>query len=657
MQLSDKKANTDQHIIRCPLCLKAELYDNQDLVCSHCNKDNLELTRNSCIENDLINEIARNKINNIFESCKDFSNFKVVQNDIDKSLQTPQPSTESIKTLALQLIKLDILNTELKIKTVDKTQEVLDLRINELKKLIDLSQDKFDTRKEKLDSTCLKLFENYEIMNHDITTKILEYRFEKINQIEKQSLQLQHTNYKILKELIFSSKDSKTGNLKYIAKLKSSSHTHLLFHNQPVLKINDFFSYNNKLPQINEYLENLIKLQVHLLDVFKDDSIELPYLKELEYFLPDSKFYGLVQEKENFMMNGGKLESDENEELDKRKVSDNQNVSVNNENVIKLGYKIELPLSSKTINSQLRRASLNKPEEELSTPSPKIEENTPPKNIGSPIKNSISGKKMIIIPHKILTKPFTKLTTKEYLKFLLIIVKILVNFKAFFHSTMDLIPRSNISSLSLSNTIYQFRNSSEEKEMDMYNFEKILEKVASMNQYFKYKLHFLQNAKLSNEKPDMSISSLLGLGSLNSFNIHSTSNSGTDSRISNSPNSTPKSKYMHSRNKKPARIYAKFFNESIHKPNDQEIYGNISETKDHDSQLLPHRNIDNETFNLYDLKNIMQSVYKLMASGTSRHNRNLKINATPKAVDSSAMNMMAQSKVQLDEWDVVSKMY
>ena len=57
-----------------------------------------------------------------------------------------------------------------------------------------------------------------------------------------------------------------------------------------------------------------------------------------------------------------------------------------------------------------------------------------------------------------------------------------------------------------------------------------------------------------------------------------------------------------------------------------------------------------------ELKTIMQDVYKLMASGTSRL-RNLELNDKSKNLDFNAINMIAQSKVQLDEWDVVSKMY
>ena len=137
-------------------------------------------------------------------------------------------------------------------------------------------------------------------------------------------------------------------------------------------------------------------------------------------------------------------------------------MKADNERVIKLGNTIKLPLSSKTINSQLRRASLNK-EDASSSSKPNEVEKITPKKAPSPIRSTLSGKKMIILPHKILTKPFTKLTAKEVLKFLLIIVKILFNFKTFFYFTIDSIPNLRKQSSMLSNTMNPFRNNLEDR--------------------------------------------------------------------------------------------------------------------------------------------------------------------------------------------------
>jgi hypothetical protein len=655
MPLGDVKLNSDLRNVRCPLCHKPELYYN-DLICSNCNNNELELIRNSCIENDSINDIARNKINTIFSTCQDVKDLKGIELPPEISNETPQPSINAMKSLALQLIKLDILNTNLKIKNIDKTQELLDARTNELKNNIQIIQTKLDTKQERLDSTCSKLFNNFEETNDSLNAKIQEYKFEKINQIKKQSIQLQYNNYKILKEMIFTSNNSKSANLNYITKLKASSSRNLLFHNRSILNINEFFSCNNKLPQINEFLENLIKLQVHLQDIFNMDSFLLPYLEELIGYLPDSKFYDMIQEKENFMINGGKLSSDEIEDAEEEKNSTVQEMKADNERVIKLGNTIKLPLSSKTINSQLRRASLNK-EDASSSSKPNEVEKITPKKAPSPIRSTLSGKKMIILPHKILTKPFTKLTAKEYLKFLLIIVKILFNFKTFFYFTIDSIPNLRKQSSMLSNTMNPFRNNLEDRNF-LSSFEKILEKVASMDRYFSHKLSRIQNAKSSDEKYDMSSSNLLSsnAGTFKSFNTHSTSTSNanydfrTPSSNPNSTHSLNSSAVVTQRNGKVKQFYSK------QKPNDHEIYGNFSESKDNMGLPVYSYDADNDLMNESELKTIMQDVYKLMASGTSRL-RNLELNDKSKNLDFNAINMIAQSKVQLDEWDVVSKMY
>lgn len=655
MPLGDVKLNSDLRNVRCPLCHKPELYYN-DLICSNCNNNELELIRNSCIENDSINDIARNKINTIFSTYQDVKDLKGIELPPEISNETPQPSINAMKSLALQLIKLDILNTNLKIKNIDKTQELLDARTNELKNNIQIIQTKLDTKQERLDSTCSKLFNNFEETNDSLNAKIQEYKFEKINQIKKQSIQLQYNNYKILKEMIFTSNNSKSANLNYITKLKASSSRNLLFHNRSILNINEFFSCNNKLPQINEFLENLIKLQVHLQDIFNMDSFLLPYLEELIGYLPDSKFYDMIQEKENFMINGGKLSSDEIEDAEEEKNSTVQEMKADNERVIKLGNTIKLPLSSKTINSQLRRASLNK-EDASSSSKPNEVEKITPKKAPSPIRSTLSGKKMIILPHKILTKPFTKLTAKEYLKFLLIIVKILFNFKTFFYFTIDSIPNLRKQSSMLSNTMNPFRNNLEDRNF-LSSFEKILEKVASMDRYFSHKLSRIQNAKSSDEKYDMSSSNLLSsnAGTFKSFNTHSTSTSNanydfrTPSSNPNSTHSLNSSAVVTQRNGKVKQFYSK------QKPNDHEIYGNFSESKDNMGLPVYSYDADNDLMNESELKTIMQDVYKLMASGTSRL-RNLELNDKSKNLDFNAINMIAQSKVQLDEWDVVSKMY
>ena len=103
-----------------------------------------------------------------------------------------------------------------------------------------------------------------------------------------------------------------------------------------------------------------------------------------------------------------------------------------------------------------------------------------------------------------------------------------------------------------------------------------------MDRYFSHKLSRIQNAKSSDEKYDMSSSNLLSsnAGTFKSFNTHSTStsNANYDFRTPNSnPNSTHSlnsSAVVTQRNGKVKQFYSK------QKPNDHEIYGNFSESKD-----------------------------------------------------------------------------
>lgn len=670
MPLNDGALISNNDKRKCPLCLNPRIPPRNDFLCANCNNNSLELIRNSCIENDSINSFARTNINTIFETCQNVEDLNKVILPPDSPGMIPQPSINAMKNLALQLLKLDILNTNLKIKNIDKTQELLIARINELNQNINNIQTILDTKHEKLDSTCSKLFERYQETSDSLNTKIYEYKFERVSQIEKQSVQFQYNNYKILKELIFTSNVSKTNSLSYISKLKGGRSSHLLFHSKAIPNISDFFNYNNKLQHINEFLENLIKLQIHLQEIFNKDSVRLPYLKELMNYLPDSKFYDMIQEKENFMMNGGKLSSEEiDQDNEKEKVSLPHIKDDNNERVIKLGNTIKLPLSSKTINSQLRRASLNK-EETPPPPKPKEVKNITHKEDLSPIRSTISGKKMVILPHKILTKPFTKLTAKEYLKFLLVIVKIIFNFKAFFYYTIDCIPAAQSSSSVLSNKLHDSKNS--QNRTTLMNFEKILEKIATMDSYFKYKLDKLHYLKLPNSKHDMIISGILeskaGTFTSLKFQVTSTSDLASCSHTSNtnltqslhkknSFNNSNSNSDVPNKNRRLKHIYSDHFKDSVHKLNDREIYGNFSESKDTLNLLLyTFDDDDNDSFNESELKSIMQNVYKLMASGTSRRHKNLKFDKS-KNLDFNTTNLIAQSKVQLDDWDVVSKMY
>jgi hypothetical protein len=99
--------------------------------------------------------------------------------------------------------------------------------------------------------------------------------------------------------------------------------------------------------------------------------------------------------------------------------------------------------------------------------------------------------------------------------------------------------------------------------------------------------------------------------------------------------------------KKPRGLLERFFGDTDSKQNDieGEIYGGVSEsslTRTTDSSKQA-----SET-NVPELKVIMQAIYKLMVSGASARTRQF---------TSTTYSMMAESKEQLDDWDVVSKLH
>ena len=78
--------------------------------------------------------------------------------------------------------------------------------------------------------------------------------------------------------------------------------------------------------------------------------------------------------------------------------------------------------------------------------------------LSSPSKKPVSKK--IIIPHKIINKPFNKLSIKDFLKFVNVIVKIIINFQLF---------------------LIKINNSQEPKILDWY-FQTILQEVMKVDQ-------------------------------------------------------------------------------------------------------------------------------------------------------------------------------
>lgn len=620
--------------VRCPICLKLESPDQHDLICGDCSKDKLEIIRNSCVDNDKINHDKRKEIDEIFNVINKIKNN---DDDIRQYYETKgiETSYSSIKVLVLQLLKLELINSHIKIKNIERSTESLQQKVISLNEKIINCEEDSSKWNNNLRNMNKKMLGEYQKNIKDISSEMYVIKNEKIIRVSKQSVQIQYNNYKIFKELVFTDKSS-------IAK------NNLLFFNQPIIKISDFFHFNTKLFQLNQFIENLIRLQLKLKDLF---NFKLPYIEELKGYLPDSEFYNLVQQKESFMINDGKIDvDDEIEEIVPMEVNE-----VDNERVVKLGNEIKLPLSSKTINSQLRRASIRRnsalpsPQTPNTSPikkhSPKpsfeplttsISPRTIPPSPEKPIlKRSITGKKVVIVPHKILTKPFTKLSSKEYIKFLLILVKVIINFQTIFSHTIDIIPKTNNL---IFDTLNQLRGSDD--KYANYNFEKILWKVYSLNVYFDFKLSMIES-----KSPDTSTSS-----------ITSSPNLSYDDGIEVEKLDLKKKPSLQS--SKLHKLYSNLFKESMTKK-DQEIYGNFSgKLSRKPSSIIPSPPSNLQTTEdtpTIDLKVMTKDIHDIMVNAKDRFDLN-SVFKNPK-LTSDTLHMMAQLKVQLEDWDVISKMY
>lgn len=572
------------------------------------------------MENETINNDNRNDINTVF--------------DISKSIRLGHPpesgvyskqSMTSIKRLSLLLLKRELINQSIRISNISKSKDSIQQKVIHLnEQIVDREQETKDISI-KLQNARSKLLEAYENKLDETKFQEIEIRQEKIVHIQKQTLLIQYYNFKVLKETMFTSKKH-----------------HILLFNLPVVNISEFFTLHNKLFQLNAFLENIINLQVKLVKVLDLEISQLPYLQELMEYLPDTKFYDLVQQKEDFMIHGGQMESDREEQIGTVDIKDL--LLAESEKIVKLGNMIKLPLSSKTINNQLRRASMVKAQEE-----PRDQEKLPDRPLTEErrpsMKSNISGKKVVIVPHKILTKPLTKLTSKEYLKFLLIIVKILVNFKVFFGLTSNTVPRPQ-------NTISQARDSvySNHKVDD---FTEVIDKVVKLDDYFGYKLNKVQQKNLLRKKSsqfsfrDLNITqSEMSIGNVkgSTSNVNSIAHSSISSLIQKDDSKDTKSTNA----TKPGirGLYKNLFKDNGHQEM-QEIYGDFSETLN--SPVDKDSSIEKPPEN--ELKGVMQQVHKMMVTGSSRDARH------QRDLPSSTFNMMNQSKTKLDEWDVVSKMY
>lgn len=371
-----------------------------------------------------------------------FQIANILQRDTRKDLdalyylldhELPTPSIFSIISLSIQLKKLQLLDLKLRVDSIHRARGQLTTKVEKLtdKKL--LFEQKLDQIRLKMLKKEASMIRIYQEELEKLNTKIEDYQLTKIKQVELQALKLQHANFKVICEVSFHQKDKK-----------------LLLNQQPILKVEEFLGYN--LLVINQFLERLIVLQSQVAYLF---NMELPYLNELVNFLPDEKFYNLIRKKEMIISGlDGNEEDDEQEDVKTPDIpNDIQNPT---EKIFRMGDGYNLPPSSKTLNFQMRRRASSVEPADLNN-IPVIKELSLP--LSSPSKKPVSKK--IIIPHKIINKPFNKLSIKDFLKFVNVIVKIIINFQLF---------------------LIKINNSQEPKILDWCNFQTILQEVMKVDQ-------------------------------------------------------------------------------------------------------------------------------------------------------------------------------
>lgn len=381
--------------------------------------EELQELQNQARLDDDTNSQYKNQIDILFQIVNLLqNNSKENVNDVYYLLdqELPTPSILSITSLAIQLNKLRLLDLKLKTDSIIQAGAQIQTKIVKLMDLKSNIEQELDKNRSKMLKKEAEMIRIYEEEVSKVNSHIEDYKFTKIKQVEIQALKLQYSNFRIIYETSFQQRDKK-----------------MLFNHQPILKLEEFLGYN--LLVINQFLERLIILQSQLAFLF---NVELPHLKELKNYLPDEKFYNLIRKKE-LIITGKDSEEEEDGNLDGQASEKKDSIDIPkgipnpNEKIFKLGDGYNLPPSSKTLNYQLRRrASSVEPADLNNIPVIKEPVTTTTATTSSFSKTS---PRKIIIPHKIINKPFNKLAIKDFLRLVGIIVKIIINFQVFFVST------------------------------------------------------------------------------------------------------------------------------------------------------------------------------------------------------------------------------
>lgn len=704
----------------CPICLKKEYPKHQDLLCGNCVHDQIEIIRNSVVDNERTNGILRNDINAVFTACETIRSQKMTEDDFAKLRLTldpdstpdvifngvskpnlPVPGVVAVKHLALQLQKLDTVNTRSKLAGIQNTHDAMTAKVASLEEKVKQLREKIAKEQSVLASKREEFAETYMRKSDALDLEIFRVQGNGMRFVLKQEVELQLRNFQVLREVAFPNYDK----WKVASGSRKSGRLKLELFAQPVILLPSFLA-NNKLENINTFLENLIYLQVLLYDFFSVNNmpLDLPYLDTLKQLLPDSNFFDLVHKKFSFIVNEPETtdmpESNGSNpslpELDPHErpvelAKDGSDKIVIKNNVI------HIPISFRTVNLQ-RRLSLKSPEKETlsfdneklltneSIEATKAMNSPSPKSKPRTTKSILKGKQIVIVPHKILTKPFTRLLSTEYLRFLLVVVKIIMNFQVILKNTIDKVPESKlgrqVAGNSITNTINQLRFTGgllssvilvndQDKDSTLCDFEAILAKIAEMEAYFRF-VESEQLMQLERERISRT-NSLVGLTLLTS-----TSRSALTQEVEDyyeQENSMYGAKTPQQKEKKVSRFrgfYRSLFgrgNQKINIPTvlamDQNIYGLVSEAylvngESNNSENYGRSDTSNESTTKnseLDPRAIMTMVHQLIAQGNGGSRAQSLSSAGDDAIKLATLSMLEESRHQLDDWDVLSRMY
>lgn len=624
----------------CPICY---LTRQNSIVCGPCSNSRLEAIRNSVIENELINDLMRLQINAVFSAVYDETAFS--KDALLLGLPgIPMPTSAAIGKLKVSIKKLDLRNLRSKQHRVERTLDSFHRKILALEAEINRQRLQNAELRESLELTKTKMAGLADAKLTELDKELFMIKHKTEFYINRQSSSIQLSRFQTIQESWLLGSSKNTPRLRY----------------GRIIQLHEFATEKNQLNTVNTFLEDCIQLQLLLFEVFsiKDSQLELPYLDQLRKLLPDSNFYESVQSKINTLMLDDKGE-DVTPPVD---TSPNEqfNVPEHLDKIIIKNNVLQVPRSSRTMNLQRRSSVKQNEESEAKLNSHKDEDVPRETTSGAKLKaakndftdTSAKPKRIVIVPHKILKKPFAKLEPNEYLKFVLVVVKILVDFNCLIAGVTDFYGRdskSHMTRMSVNKFCYDFKGIFEQisKLQDLLKAA-ATEGDSGINEKQHSLLAYIDSLHSSTTTVDLEATAETTLQH-SKLNFRAAQD-GTLQKIYK--------RYIlrHQQTNSQAQTKSRATGSKM----DGIIYGLVSEAK-MDKGPQPPKPKSQKRLQVqigetsFDLKDIVSQVHAMISSGGGGHA------AFSHGAHSQefevAMSMMERSKVHLDEWDMVSRMY